>query len=244
MFLKQEFDNAKKQMDGKTFQEKASYFWYYYKWHTIILLLLIVAAINIIYTNLTSKECVLNGAFLNTSYAYADTSNLEKGFLEQNNLDTQKYEIILDTSLGYSTATQTVDSASYETVQVLMAKVAAEELDFLLDMGSFIYDLAYKQYFVDLTTVLSENQLQKYESYLLYIDSACFDDSYSDIETEYPDATKPELMESPIPVLINVSNIDKLTDIYPSDSTTLLLGVIANGPNAEMAIKFIDYLFQ
>ena len=85
-------------------------------------------------------------------------------------------------------------------------------LDFVVCDITSMENLAYSEFFVDLSTVLTKEQLDAYAPYLLYMDMAFLEDLKEivesenyDVEIEVPDSTKPETMEKPIPVFINIS---------------------------------------
>ena len=59
-----------------------------------------------------------------------------------------------------------------------------------------------------------------------------------------PDATKPETMEKPIPVMIDMSQSGKLTEVYGDSGNALTFGIVANAPNTDMVLNFIDFLME
>ena len=65
-------------------------------------------------------------------------------------------------------------------------------------------------------------------------------DSGADISI--PKSTSPEDLKEPVPVLIDLSQCQKLIDVYGSEPKNLAIGVIANSTHKEMALNFIDSL--
>ena len=59
-----------------------------------------------------------------------------------------------------------------------------------------------------------------------------------------PDATEPETMEKPIPVMIDMSQSKKLTQVYGDSGNALTFGIVANAPNTDMVLNFIDFLME
>ena len=64
-----------------------------------------------------------------------------------------------------------------------------------------------------------------------------------DANIQIPDPFKPESMEKPIPVGIDISNCKAFQSAYYFSGTTLYLGVAANAPRPELTKQFINYLF-
>ena len=131
-----------------------------------------------------------------------------------------------------------------------MSYAAAGELDFITgDLGSMV-GLAYQGYFVDLSEVLGEDQYESYSPYFLYIDQAVLESiNTQTTETnentpEIPDCTKPEDMEHPVPVLIDMSQSDTLQDVYCHAFDNLVFGMVANSPHPENTLRYMDYLMR
>lgn len=252
MSWKNDLNNVKKIFQNGTTKEKFEYIFDYYKWHILVIILVIYFIANMIYTNLTTKEYVLQGIFLNMFSESNTLTDLEQDFLNDYPINDDSEDIFFDSSLYYLPNTNSSNStASYETLQLLTVRIATGEIDFIIGDLATIADLSYNQYFSNLVEVLSEEQIKAYESYFLYYDKAVLekwdsiDYTSENISEMYiPDPTRPELMEEPVPVMINISVNDKLTEIYPETPTNYAIGIVANGPNKENTLEFLDYLIQ
>lgn len=252
MAWKDELNNAKKVFKNGTPKEKLEYFWEYYKWHLIILVLIVGAISNLIYTNVAKKDYVLQGMFLNTLAVEGAADDLEQGFLEFSPIDTSAQDIFFDTSLYYSPNAEPEDAtASYEALQVITAKAAIGGMDFIVADSVTMNYMTYGQYFLDLSKVFTEEQLKEYEPYFLYYDKAFLEKlNNTDAVSEeasliaYPDPEKPELMEDPIPVMINVSKNEQIENLYVGLDNIYALAFTASGTNQEKARDFIDYLLK
>lgn len=253
MALMDEFKKEREAVKNGTLKQKTTYFWEYYKWYVIIPLVIIIAVTSTIYSKVTAPDVLLNGILLNCYNLESEqesVSELRENFYEEEKIDTTEYEITLNTTLSFSTD-ENAASANYNTLQALMAWTAAGTLDFLTGDLDSMTDLSYRSYFVDLREFLTEEQITKYEPYFLYIDqavitkrNAAFDNNEDASSILTPDATKPETMEEPIPVMIDMSQSEKLTEVYGTSADALALGVIANAPNKDMTLAFIDYLME
>ena len=249
MAVMDEFREEREALKHGTPKQKLQYFWCYYKWHTIIAVLAVIFLISFIHEVVTRKDTAFYGIFLN-SWAKEDaTADFESGFMEAAGIDPDSYEINLDTSL-YITD-DAMDETSYASVQKMTVYVAAGEIDVLVSDASSINRYAYNETLGDLRDFLTEEQLQKYEPYFFYVDGAVVkeqQEASDNLDTEYtpvyPDPSKPEEMEDPIPVGLFVGNCKTLTDAYSFRSKDVVAGIVINTNRKQAALDFIDYLFS
>lgn len=232
-----------------TLKQKIAYIWDYYKWHILIPIVVISCLIWYIVHIITAPDVILNGVLMNAYKTETSITGEEllEDFYKVQEIDSKEEEINLNTSMYYTAGN---DNANYEALQALMAWHAADSLDFICGDSMALTELAYRGYFPDLREVLTEEQLAKYEPYFLYMDQDFYVkrsemlNNMEDVSNmEYPDATKPEDMGDPIPVIIDMSQSPKLAKIYTDTSDTLAVGITANVVNKELTLDFIDYLF-
>lgn len=249
MALMDEFKEERENIKNGTWQQKLAYFWEYYKWYVIIPAIIIFSLVWYIHHMITKTDDVLHGLFINAHTMEAQTSadELAAEFIEDMKIDTKEYSVTFNTSINYI-AEDDSGTANYETIQAMMAWIAAGTIDFMSGDKDAITDLAYKQYTVDLKEVLSEKEIAKYEPYFLYIDEAviearskAFENNEDGSDIAIPDSTKPETMEKPIPVMIDMSKCEALSEIY-GDTDSLVLGIANNAPNVETIVHFLEYL--
>lgn len=251
MALMDEFKEEREAIKHGTLKQKLEYFWDYYKLHTLLIVGTIAVIIGIIVSVVTKKEIVLSGVLINCGGVLTEepSEQLTGDFLDLLQLDPRKYEIALNTSLTYSTD-QDADELSAYTGQILVAQASSGSLDFITGDQNTMMGVAYSDFLIDLSTILSEEELALYEPYLLYIDLEVLeklnnlDSATASIELELPDCTKPETMTTPIPVMIDVSSCKHLTDFYPLSTESLIFGVVINSPRTETTVQFIDFLLQ
>lgn len=251
MSWKADLEQAKHIFKTGTPKEKAEYIWDYYKIPIIAILILIYLIVNIIHSHLTAKDYVLQGIFLNALAETETVQELEDGFLEAYPIDQNKEDIFLDTSIYYlPDSDQTSLETSYQAIQILSVRIAAGEIDFIAAETPVLTEFAYDGYFSDLSEVLSDEQYKKYEPYFLYYDKAVMEE-LSDVDYTLeeadavilPDPAKPELMEEPVPVMIDITKCEKLSLLYPNSAKNYAFALIANGPHTEKALELLEYLF-
>lgn len=242
-----EFREERATIKNATPKQKLAYFWDYYKWPVIIICFVLIFVISYVYNLVTEKDDAFYAVFLN---CYT-TEELEAPFLEDfaadAGIDTDKYEVLVDTSLTL-TANAT-DENSYMTVQKMAVYMAAQEIDVLAADTEAFYRYAYNDGLYDLRDVLTPEQQAMYEPYYFYIDRAVAQaqaEAAENLETfnaEYPDPTNPEAMEDPVPVGLFLEYTDKLDGYYQFVGEGAAIGIIGNAPRLETAIGFLNYLF-
>lgn len=248
MAWKDELNNAKKVFHNGTTKEKVVYIWEYYKLHIFAIVFVVCFIGSVIYNNVTAKEYVLQGIFLNTLVESETVSEMEQDFIEAYPIDTSSEEVFFDASMYYSDDSDAMET-SYQTMQVLATRVAAREIDFMAADVATLYNFAYDQYFAELPEILSEEQLEAYEPYFLYYDKAVLEElSNIDYTAEVipeialPDPSKPELMEEPVPVMIDVSSSEKISTLYPASTKKYAFAFVVNGKHDEKTAELLEYL--
>ena len=251
MALMDEFREEREKIKNGTLKQKLAYFWEYYKWYVIVPILIIGFVGSTIYQKVTAPDVVLNGVLLNVYNTEADSATQEiiDTFSKEQNLDTNEYEVTLNTSVYYSTDDSS-ETTNYESVQALMAWAAAGTIDFIGGDHDSMTQLAYNGYFIDLREFLSKDELKKYEPYFLYMDadvSKALDNSLeNDVDPDtiaIPNCTEPESMKEPIPVMIDLSKSAKFTEIY-TNSDAIAVGLAQNAPHKEMLLEFLDFIVE
>lgn len=256
MALRDEIKAARKDLvENGTPKEKIAYFFEYYTLHTIVIAAVLIFAISFIYQQVTKPDIVLNGLVLNVlSFDEGDpVQDMADGFMEYLDMDTKKYDVSLNSSLmiNMGNSSQQGQVSDYEASQAMMVQCAAGAVDFISSPLSAILNFGYGELFVNLEDVLSEEELEKYKPYLLYVDLAVVDQKNEAIDNDQnadeipcPDPTKPEEMENPVPVFIDVTKCEKMANIYSYSSDTLAMAVAVNAPNTDRMSDFLAYLFE
>lgn len=256
MALRDEIKREQESLKTKPLKEKIQYIADYYKWQIIGVLVAVVCVCCFIYSGVTAKDELLRGVLLNVKLYNFDASQedylkISDDFLTQQNLSGEKYKLALNTSItltgGEDAETQYYQ---YQNQSVLTTQYAAGALDFITGDLNTIIDLAYVEYVIDLSEILSEEEYAAYEPYFLYIDKAVVDEINQSIENmessfqiDYPDCTNPNAMEEPIPVLIDMSQSEIVQTIYnyPANDT-IVFGIFSNVQNEEYTVEFMNYL--
>lgn len=246
-----------KKMRGRPWKEVAAYIFTYFKYPILAFLLVIVLLVSWIVSIRNEKDTVLSGVLVN-SYVYnalmseEEQDAFSRDFLEDVlQLNPAKYCLNFRTNLSLLQSGDSADSSysDYQTMMMITTFASAQELDFIAGDMDAMLSLAYQGFFDDLSQALTEEQLARYSPYFLYIDTAVMErlrdlQSVYEDTPELPDCTRPEDMESPVPVLIDMSGSQTLRSAYPAYDGTLAFGIVANTPNRENTLQYIDYLME
>lgn len=256
MALRDEIKAGRKDlMENGTLKQKIAYFFDYYTLHTVVIAAVLIFAISFIYQQVTKPDIVLNGLLLNVlSFEEGDPiEDMRSGFLKYIDMDEKEYDMSLNSSLmiNMGSASQQGQVSDYEASQAMMVQCAAGAVDFISSPLKPILDYGYGDLFVNLEDVLSEDELKKYEPYFLYVDLAVIDKKSEAIDNgqnadkiPMPDPTKPEEMEKPIPVFIDVTQCETMKNIYSYSPDTLAIAVAVNAPNPDRISDLLAYLFE
>lgn len=233
-----------------TWKDKWNYFTDYYLVGTIAIIAVIAFGINFIYTTVTKPDVVLNGAIVNTlnfEKKARSVNELADDFEEYAKINTEEEEVTFSGNLSL-TGDQTSD---YQTSQAITVPAQAGVMDFVICPLENILDYAYGGLFVDLNTVLTPAQMEALQPYFIYIDKAvvkereeAFDNDIEISEIPIPDSKKPDAMKEPVPIFLNISACEKVTNTYAYEVTDLVFGICMNAPNSETICKFVDYIMN
>lgn len=232
-----------------TFGQKWRYFWDYNFLRVIGISLAIFAIGFFGYDILSQPNILLNGIFINTLQYEGKTpeKDLADGFLKSQGITNKKTQVAFTTNFALTGE----NAADFQTQETITVQSGAGSLDFVVCPVSHLIDFAYGGVFADLREVLSAEELEKYKSRLLYIDLTIYEylESASGDEAdinkmEIPDCTKPEEMDNPVPIYINVDDCSKITSLYSYDPKDLCLGISITTPHSEQISKFLDYVIE
>lgn len=248
MAVMDEFKEQRELIKNGTSKQKLIYFWDYYKWYVIIPIVAVILLFSLIHHIVTQKDNAFYAVLLNAAVITEDLQHAST-FTDYAGIDTDEYETYFDTSIQIHS--DSGSEADYTSMEKLMIYTATGDLDVMVtDMGSFqLY--ANNSSFYDLRDILSEDQIAKYEHLFYYVDQKIVDElqaasdnldaSYVPV---YPDPGKPEEMETPIPVGINVGTCQSLITDYNFWGEDVMIGVYANTNHLETALKYIDFLLE
>lgn len=231
-----------KQLKGQPVKEQFSYILENFWLPIIAVLAAIVFLSSLVVHWATQKTNVLTLCCINAISSDEDTDAYLQRFATDQGIDPDQYTLRTERIyIGNDAETD------YQYFQAFAAMQIAGDLDVAVAEYATIADFAYSGYFTDLTTALTQEQLTALSSYFLYIDQSLLEDAGNPTEEApvYPDPTKPEEMEKPIPVAITLQPDWRFTtDCYPYTYEKSAIALFVNGNNADNATAFLQYILN
>lgn len=247
MTIREYVFQAYREMRNKPFKEKLEYFWEYFKWEFLIGLLVLALLVQGVVSCATRKEDVFAGVFITALYNAEDHGFLQD-YNEYSGIDIKKQEALFYTNVLIKADGSKSDS---DSLYGIFAKIINHELDFIAGQPETFEICAYHTsgLLCDLRKYMEEQALAHYAGRLYYIDLAVIEQLETELGdekpvVEFPDPHKPELMEKPIPVGIDISDLKMFNGrIYKSDVKTYI-GIVANTQRPERFLEFLDFLWS
>ena len=246
--------------DKNTENQKASIlklavqnFWYYYKRRTILAVLAVLVIVILIVSTVLQKETLLYGLVINAASVDLEEQldSVANDFLNQTEMDSSAVTVDIKSGLSFFSDDADFSEENYYTVQILTTYIGSGVLDFVMSDLESALILAYSDYFVDLTTILTDVQYAEYEPYFLYIDWAVIEQLEEMSKTDdysggilIPDCRMPQVMEKPVPIFIDLTECARLDSIIQGWNGDVVLGVAHNAPHPDMLLSFVDYLIE
>lgn len=252
-----------KALKDMSMREKLSYFWDYYKVHFLVTICGLGLLTLFIYQYVTNKDYAFYAAFVNAhvySEIHADT--WEEEFTEFSGIDTDKYEVAIDTGISLSEDMATAYSISSQ--EKMLALLQIGEIHTIVSDTETFEKYAQYEYFYPLDSLLSPEDYEKYKEYFYYTDMATIDmgddDTFHSAEelSSVPEPVinhhDPSTMETPVAVglFVNESSKIKASEYYAylSDQNVMfqgypseaVFGVPITVKDPSIAIKFLTYL--
>lgn len=247
MKISESIKNACATIKNQPKEARWQYFWDYYKWHLVAVILVIALLIQGVVSLVNQKDIVFSGILLNCKIGVNDEAFLAD-FYSYAGIDAATQEAAFYSDLMLKDGSSKSD---VNTIQRIIAGVATKDIDFVVGQDVSFRLCAYNtsNFFMDLRSFLDEETLDKLAGRLYYIDGAFSEKlnapvgEYPDLFPEdAPDPAKPELMEDPIPVGINISGCEAFRDAYYLADTVSYLGVVVNVARPELMKQFIQFL--
>lgn len=222
MAVMDEFREEREALKNAPLSVRLKYFWDYNRGKVIIGIILILIAGGFITAQLTKKEQVVSGVFLNCYEQEYILGEFSEEFLVTNEFNPKKQETYFVTDLPYMVGEQ-ASSANSDVNQALYVYASSGVMDFIVSDPATMDDLAKKYYFIDLRDVLSEEECKTLENYFV---------TYENEEGEE------------VPILINVGKNDKMAKAYGEEYESLQMGVMLDNAHPENMGIFIEYLMK
>lgn len=262
-------EQQKKAFATMTPKEKLAYFWDYYKIHTIVAVILVAFVISLVNSYRSNKPTAFYAVMLNAD-AYEDNgaaaASWSEAFMEYAGIDPEAYQVNIDTSIAISSG----GGDQYEVAnrQKMMAMMHAGDIHAIVADTETFEGYARLEYFYDLNTAFTKEELAPYADLLYYTDGTAFDEDDGDTLEELEaaqnavydmviDHSDPSSMEKPVAVGIRIPQagnklgasgyydyISERGYTFQGHPSEIMIGIPVSVENPKLMLQFLDYLFQ
>lgn len=216
-----EFKEERAKLKDASAKEKLNYFWYYYKWHVIIAAAAVVLLVSLIHDIVTRKDTAFHVAVINHASLTGAAENYTGELADYLGIDTAEEEVVIDST--YRISFSAYSRQSINSSEKLMAQAASGSLDSMISDEESFAQYAQNFFFLDLTSVLSKEEIDSLKPYLYYSET---DDGI-------------------VPLGVYLDNCTQFLETYrPADNTRSVFGIVANTEHTELAVRFLHFLLQ
>ena len=152
-----------------TWRQRLDYFWTYYKIHTFLLIGCIALLISYCAAqNHANKEVLISGVFINTDTSAAGYDHLSEDYWQYCGANAdQRVDIIETLIIDFSHGD--VSSDTSDKIMQMDALIATASLDYMILDETALEFYAPQELCMDLTQVLSADQLEQYGENLVSV---------------------------------------------------------------------------
>lgn len=244
-----EFKEERERIKTAPLGEKINYYVYYYKFHAIASVAIVVGIISLIYTIATNHETVFYATIINAYENESVSESYEQGFSEYVGISQDEYTFTFDSSMYLDYENQDTTFSTY--LQKLVTLMAAGEIDVIVSDEDVFNQMYGNEMFMDLSTYLTEEELEQYAGDLYYIDYAVVEAytiasdnmDYDYVMPEY-DHRDYESMEDPVAVGIYIDSDNEFLDCYSFGDSEAIISVVTSTQSAYTALEYIKYVMQ
>lgn len=235
------------ELKGKPLKTKVEYILTNYGLALSIFSIFLIIAVSYTIHLFSIKDSALNITCMGASATQKEADDFANAFAEFAGIDQEQYEVDISTNL--SSYLQGGSDKSFEITEIMVALVAAREVDAVVSDKTTMLPYMYQRIFSDLTDILTPEQQARYKDCFLYADDSIIqklkDMSVVEELPEFPDPTKPELMERPVPVAVRIPEQTEFFDLCFSGMKDIAAyGIVINSENLDNALAFLDYIMK
>ncbi len=226
-----------KKLKGKPLKDIAVHIATYY-WIPITAFVVVIAiAVSVVTGIINRKETILQGYIVNASEDADAAETLSQDLARHLNM-TEKQQINLLANLNTS------PNSLSSTLQVLSIHSAAQEIDFVVSDATGCEELLFYGYYAKLDEVLTQSQLERLSSWLVYCERSELEpgDPLANTERPLPKIGSKDTMKDPVPVAICPPAGNRLTKAYRFSKDTAYIMLIPGSLRTEAVWQFLDFI--
>lgn len=214
-------EQHRKVLEEEGWKGRIKYFVHYYKWPVLIALFVIIFFGSSLYQVLSRKDTALQVLMVN-GFPNVEAEEIMADFETTIEIDQDKEETLLDDNFYINLEKPTIyDEQNSEKLFVMSS---AGVVDVILTDESYFLNMAESGFLLDLSTILTEEQMAEYADRAFYYDSP---HNYAEGE-EF--------------VGIEITNSPKILSTQSYPNTKAYFCMIMNAPNVDNSLAFLEYL--
>lgn len=235
------------ELKDKPLKQKVEHIITYYGVMLTILAAVLIFAVSYSIHLITMKDSALNITCLGATVTQKNIDAFASSFAEHAGIDQEQYEV--DISANLSSYDQGGSEGAYDVAEIMIAMAASQEVDAIVSDTTTLIPYMYQRLFADLTQVLSPEQQARYKDHFLYTDRTIVEqlkDMSNVVELpKFPDPTKPEEMDDPVPIAIRIPENTQFHELcFSRLDGYAAYGILVNSVNLENALAFLDYIME
>ena len=209
----------------KGFKYKFKYYVGYYWIPALVIIGIGIFVFSLIHTMVTAKDSGFTAIFINA----AGTPDQEE-FTERIGIDTDKYEVLFDSSYYIGTDTESYDETTYACIQKFMAVVASGTADVVLGESDVAAIYFNSEMYADLRDYFTDEELEALGDKVIW---------HTPIDTETG-----EVIGENYPLAIDVTDAPGLTSVPCFYSDKVYFCILANTSHPDYVMEFYDYIYE
>ena len=214
-------EQQKKVLESQGLKGRLEYFFHYYKWYALTGLLLLIVGGIMLFDLITQKDTVMQAVYVN-AFPNVEGKAFMEEFEKTIEINPKKEETsILDDFYIDMEAYTYYDAQNLEK---LLVWCSSGSVDVYVVDESFLMHMAEGSYYMDLSTVLSKEQMEKYKDKLVWYDSP-------------DDNTIGEAA-----IAIEITDAPKIVSTRSYPNSKCYFSIVITSPNVDNSLAFLDYL--
>ena len=210
-----------KVLESQGLKGRLEYFFHYYKWYTLVAVLVLVIGGTMIYDIATKKDMIMQAVYVN-AFPNVESTEFMAGFEKTIEINHKKEETSLIDDFYIDMDAYTYFDA--QNIEKLLVLCAAGTVDVCVVDEGYLMNMAEGGYFMDLSTVFTEEEMAEYADKLVWYD--CPDD----------------LHEGEQAIALEITDASKIVSTQSYPNSKCYFTIIVNAPNIDNALAFLDYL--
>lgn len=214
---KEEIRLDREKMQGKPLRKKIQYFFMYYKIPFFLTIAVILAVFSIVHTLRKDPDYSFCAIFVNAEYADGNDEAMEEEFVEYSGIDTSQSEVHVYSAISFGLDDDS--SLSSANLEIFESYIFSNSMDACVLSEDLFETYAGLNAFQDLSEVLTQEEMERYGDYLVYVDE--------------------------VPYGVDIAGFAVVEEygLYAEDGEAVY-SVLYNAPNEDYGGIFLDYLFE